>query len=345
VTPSTTPECLGLELTNRCDLQCAHCLRQIVAPSSPRATDIPLELARRMISEARAAGIPHVGLTGGEPRLHPHFLAIVDHIVDEGLTYHFLSNGLGLPRFLPELLARPARRERLRDVCVSIDGATERTHDGIRGAGTFKRALAGLAVLRAHDVPFTLLHTITRRSMGEIDQMGLMAHHLGAKRLILCHFLPNGRPGATADLDLTTEERHEVEFVVKRLIHALRFEVVMAEGYYTPVVDHACATVAGKSLNIDPRGHLTFCCEISNFNGDDRAPEARPDYIGDMRHLSVPDAIAAQLAAVERFRAARLAEDAGGLRSEDDRFACRYCVRHFGKPQHEVVRIRTRAGG
>jgi len=335
-------ECLGLELTNRCDLACGHCLRSIVAPNSPRAIDIPLELARKMISEARTAGIPHVGMTGGEPMLHPHFLEIIDHIVDEGLSFHFLSNGLGLPRFMPRFLARPERRALLRDVCVSIDGANERTHDAIRGTGSFKRSLAGLAVLRALGLPFVLLHTITRHSKDEIDQLGLMASHLGARQLILSHFLPNGRPGATDELGLTIPERHDTELIVKRLIHTLRMPVLMAEGYYTTVVDHICATVAKRALNIDPNGHLTFCCELSNFNGDQQAPEARRDFVVDMRKVSVDQAIAAMGGKIGEFRAARLAEDAAGLRGEDDKFACRYCVRHFGKPQTSIVRLRRR---
>jgi MoaA/NifB/PqqE/SkfB family radical SAM enzyme len=339
-------ECLGLELTNRCDLACGHCLRAIVPPSSPRAVDLPFELACRLVCEARAHGIRHVGMTGGEPMLHPHFLELIDHIVDEKLTYHFLSNGLGLPRFIPGWLARPERRTQLRDVCVSIDGASEATHDSIRGTGTFKRSLAGLAVLRAHRIPFTMLHTITRASMHEIDQLGLMAHHLGAERLILSHFLPNSRPGASAKLDLSTAERHNVEFVVKRLIDALRFPVIMAEGYYTPVVDHVCATVDARALNVDPRGHLTFCCELSNYYGErELTPESRPDFVVDMRKVSVAEAIAAMGGKIGEFRAARLAEDAAGLRTEDDKFACRYCVRHFGKPQAsaQIVKLRTRA--
>jgi MoaA/NifB/PqqE/SkfB family radical SAM enzyme len=341
---TTTVECIGLELTDRCDLACAHCLRHVVPPRSPLANDIPLELAKRLVDEAHAAGIPHVGMTGGEPRLHPNFLELVDHIVDRGMTYHFLSNAQGLPQFLPEFLARPERRAKLRDVCVSIDGASERTHDAIRGTGTFKKAMAGLAVMRASGLPFTLLHTVTRLSKDEIDQMGLLAHHLGARRLIFCHFLPNGRPGATAELDLDTEERLEVEFVIKRLIHAMRFEIIMAEGYQTPTVDHMCATTELRTLNVDPRGHLTFCCELSNFNGDERAPESRPDFVRDMRHTTIAAAIEAQRDAVARFRAERLAEAAAGTFTEDDRFACRYCVRHYGKPSQPVVQLRRGRG-
>jgi hypothetical protein len=169
-----------------------------------------------------------------------------------------------------------------------------------------------------------------------------MAHHLGAERLIVSHFLPNGRPGATADLDLTTAERHDVELVVKRLIDALRFPVIMAEGYYTPVVDHVCATVDARALNIDPNGHLTFCCELSNFYGDGQAPEGRRDFVVDMRRVSVRQAIDAMGLKIGEFRTSRLAEDAAGLRTEDDKFACRYCVRHFGKP-FEPVQIRRRS--
>jgi MoaA/NifB/PqqE/SkfB family radical SAM enzyme len=332
-------ECLGLELTSRCDLACAHCLRAIVPPNSPRARDIPFDVAVRMVDEARAAGINHVGMTGGEPMIYPRFMELIDHIVDRGMTYHFLSNALGLPAFMPQFLARPERRIQLRDVCVSIDGATEATHDAIRGKGMFKRALAGLAVLKANGVPFTLLHTITRKSRHELDQLGMFAHHIGATRLFLSHFLPNGRHDATKDLDLDTRERHDVEFVVKRLIDAMRFPIAMAEGYYTPVVDHVCATVAGRSLNIDPNAHLTFCCELSNFNGDDRPPEERPDFICDMRTTSVARAIELQAQAVAEFRARRLA--AQGAQTEDDRFACRYCVKHFGKPE-KPVQLRLR---
>jgi len=336
-------ECLGLELTNRCDLACGHCLRAIVAPNSPRAVDIPFDLVRKMVSEARAAGIAHVGMTGGEPMLHPHFLEIIDHIVDEGMTYHFLSNGLGLPRFIPRWLERPERRAALRDVCVSIDGANERTHDAIRGTGSFKRSLAGLAVLRALGIPFVLLHTITRHSKDEIDHLGLMASHLGARQLIVSHFLPNGRPGATTDLDLTIAERHQVELVVKRLMAALRLPVLMAEGYYTTEVDHVCATVDRRALNIDPHGHLTFCCELSNFYGDGAAPQERRDFVVDMRRVTISQAIEAMGLKIDEFRSMRLAEDAAGSRTEDDKFACRYCVRHFGKPSTQVVQIRRRS--
>ena len=231
-------------------------------------------------------------------------------------------------------------------MCVSLDGATEATHDRYRGRGSFKKTLAGIAVMRALKVPFSLLNTITRVNRHEIDQIGLFAHHLGAERLYFTHFLPNGRPHATEDLDLTTADRHTVDSMVERLIHAMRFPIIMGEGYYTPTVDHTCATVALKLVNVDPSGHLTFCCELSNYYGDERPPETRSDWVADLAKVSLAEAVARQEAAIARFRKERLDEEEAGLRNEDDRFACRYCVRHFGKPEREVIvplRLRRKA--
>jgi MoaA/NifB/PqqE/SkfB family radical SAM enzyme len=337
-----TPGCLGLEITDRCDLACSHCLREVVPPHAARARDLDVDLVSRLCSEARELGIASVAITGGEPMLHPRFLDIIDAIVEQGLRYHFLSNGLGIPALLPRFLARPARRELLRDVSISLDGASEATHDEIRGRGTFRRTLAGIAALRATRIPFSLLSTIHRKNRHEIDALGLLAHHLGATRLCFSHYLPNGRPHATRDLDLSIAERHEVEFVIKRLIDAMRFDIAMSEGYHTDRVDHECATVQGRGINVDPSGHLTFCCELSNFYGDERPPETRSDWVADLARVSLREAVAAQVGAIERFRRERLADAEAGKFTEDDYFACRYCVRHFGKPEREMVQIRRR---
>ena len=337
-----TPSYLGLEITDRCDLACSHCLRLVVPPHAARARDLDVDLVRRVCAEAKEIGISSVALTGGEPMLHPRFLDLVDAIVDHGMRYNFLSNGLGIAELMPRLLERPERRELLRDVSISLDGATEETHDAVRGRGTFRRSLAGIAVLRALDVPFCIVTTIQRLNRHEIDALGLLAHHLGATQISFAHFLPNGRPHATRDLDLTIPERLEVEYVIKRLMHAMRFKISISEGYKTDHVDYECVTIQRRGVNVDPNGHMTFCCELSNFYGDERPAETRSDWIADLAKTSLRDAIALQTAAIERFRRERLADADAGKFTEDDYFACRYCVRHFGKPEREIVQIRRR---
>lgn len=332
--------CIGLELTDRCDLACSHCFRQVVPPNSPRARDLDFALLQRIVAQARPLGIEYLGLTGGEPALHPRFLDILDTIVDGGLGYHFLSNGLGLPELVPKLLARPERRAGLRRVCVSLEGATEATHDRIRGKGTFRGTLAGIAVLKATGIPFTILATVNRINRHEIETLGLLAHHLGAAQLYYTHFFPNGRPHATEDMDLSIPERHEAEAIIRRLTGALRLPITMGEGYFVPEADHQCGTVKLSMLNVDASGHVTFCCELSSFNGDKRSARDQSDFIADLAETSLAEAIRLQAAAIERFRSARMKDEVDGRHTEDDKFACRYCVRHFGKPERGVVPLK-----
>jgi MoaA/NifB/PqqE/SkfB family radical SAM enzyme len=335
---------IGLELTDRCDLACSHCFRQVVPPNSARARDLDFQLLRKIVAEARPLGVEFIGLTGGEPMLHPRFLDILDTIVDGGLRYHFLSNGLGLPALVPQLFERPERRAGLRKVCVSLEGATEATHDRIRGKGSFRGALAGIAVLKAMGIPFTLLTTVNRINRHEIEPIGLLAHHLGAVQLYYTHFFPNGRPHATDDMDLTISERHEAEAIIRRLTGALRLSIGMGEGFHVPEVDYQCTTVRLTSLNVDASGHVTFCCELSSFNGDRRKRREQSDFIADLSEVSVAEAVELQKNAIARFRAERLQTDRDGRHTEDDKFACRFCVRHFGKPEQGVVPLRRVAG-
>src|SRR3712207_9549528 len=68
------PQRLSVELANICNLHCSYCFRADDNLYSPHAEFFPLELLRRVISEARtAANITRINFTGGEPTLHPAF--------------------------------------------------------------------------------------------------------------------------------------------------------------------------------------------------------------------------------------------------------------------------------
>ena len=69
--------------------------------------------------------------------------------------------------------------------------------------------------------------------------MALRAHHLGAKQIAFCHFLPSGRLHATTDMDLSVDERHDVEAVVARLMEPC-IPVGHGVGHHIPEADY-CA--------------------------------------------------------------------------------------------------------
>src|SRR5688572_27969070 len=67
-----------LELTTRCNLHCRHCYAD-ASPAASLQGRMSLDDWRAAIDEAVDMGASAVQLIGGEPTLHPHFRALLDH--------------------------------------------------------------------------------------------------------------------------------------------------------------------------------------------------------------------------------------------------------------------------
>ena len=122
-----------------CNLACDYCCVR----SSPRADRRALgaDRIRRLATEAAAAGVTELLLTGGEPFLLPDLADTVTGCTD-ALPTTLLTNGMLLHgRRLQALRAMPRDRLRLQ---ISLDSAQPERHDAHRGAGSWARALAGI---------------------------------------------------------------------------------------------------------------------------------------------------------------------------------------------------------
>lgn len=129
------------ESTLRCNLRCAHC-------GSSCEADTPVA----ELSTAQVKGILDtiaedfdtsrifVSITGGEPLLRKDLYEVVAHMTALGLRSCIVTNGTLLDT---EAVAR-LREAGMQTVSISVDGL-EGTHDAVRGAGTFHRALRGIA--------------------------------------------------------------------------------------------------------------------------------------------------------------------------------------------------------
>lgn len=84
-------ECIFLELTNRCNFDCAFCPNALM---TRRRGQMDEALARRLLDEtARKRLCRWVNLSlMGEPLLHPRVLAIAEHGVRLGLPIHVITN-------------------------------------------------------------------------------------------------------------------------------------------------------------------------------------------------------------------------------------------------------------
>lgn len=127
-----------------CNLACSYCCVSS-SPRTPRRA-LGLDTIRAIVAEAPAVGAQEILLTGGEPFMLPEFGDIVATCATAVPTVVLTNGMLFHGARLATLDALPRERVTLQ---ISLDSATPRLHDAIRGAGTHARARAGIEAARA----------------------------------------------------------------------------------------------------------------------------------------------------------------------------------------------------
>jgi MoaA/NifB/PqqE/SkfB family radical SAM enzyme len=328
------PRRLSVELANICNLHCSYCFRADENLYSPHAEFFSLELLRRLISEARAvANITQINFTGGEPTLHPQFAETLNTVAEAGLTVSFVSNGWHFDRVWPAI---KANRAALSHVAFSLDGITRETHDRWRGQGSFDRLVQAFSRCYMSNLPFRLKIVIRRDLMDQLEQIALFAARMGAASLHFVHMMPTSTAVA-GDSALSLEEQRVAEQEIATLARIFKMKIGIDAGYYNIDEERPpCSPLASTSMNIDYRGRLSLCCNLSGFRGG----VEEQDVIADLNVESFADAYArfVELAAAQlRRRKDALA----ALRSEGvtpDLYTgspCLFCLQSFGKiPWH-----------
>jgi len=315
---------IGFHITDRCQLDCDHCLRD----PAKRATDLSLELIESVLDQARSLyGTSHVGLTGGEPTLHPRFDAIVDAIVDRGMTWHMVTNGERFDRTLARLTARPERLAGLTEMNFSLDGANEETHDSIRGAGSYRSVMRAVTTCAAFDVPFLVQMAVHARNCDEVEEMALLASQLGAATVSFGLTQPTGT-FLDRSMHLSIDEARAIRDRIMRLIPLLTIRVLLTDAFPQKESFFTCAPLKNDLLYIDNHGCLELCCQHS---GVPTAGQPR-DRLGDLNEISLVEAHGRMVDRIHALSRARLEAMKCGRLEGWDASPCNWCLKQHQKP-------------
>ncbi len=315
---------VAFHLTDRCNLNCQHCLRD--PGLQPR--DLALPVLERVLGEARTVyAVEHVALTGGEPTLHPQFLHVLDAIAAHGMSWHMVTNGSQMPFVIAGLAAAPARRAALTMLDFSLDGATEGVHDEIRGAGSFREVMSAIAACEGLGIPFVLQMVVHAKNRHEIEAFAFQAAQLGAARVSFAWLQATGTK-LDAALFIPAHEWTAIVDRIERLSAVLTVPVSMPEGFPKAARFHVCDPFRSDTLHVDVEGRLNLCCQHAGTP----ASGTRSDIAGDLTTMSLPAAHGRLLTIIHDTQAARLAAIAAGPGDAWDAFPCNGCLAHFGKP-------------
>jgi MoaA/NifB/PqqE/SkfB family radical SAM enzyme len=310
---------LVIELTNRCNLRCQHCFEERHAATG----DLSLEIIEKVLREGKDCGIDHLAFTGGEPTIHNQFPEIIRRVCDAGYEFSFVSNGTNFQRVCPLLILQ---HQWFAGVTFSLDGAREETHNRLRGKGSYRSVMQAASICVFKDLPFTFNMVLTAQNRHEVEEMVSLAKSLGSRGVRFGHLMPTPET-AMRGLDISPQERRQVEAEIWRLQKSAAVPVGMSPGYFSESPFFPCAPLELEEFNLDYRGNLTLCCHLSGYSGSNQGT----DVMANLHEVSLAEACEQFRRRVAIYLTDKRERINRGEFGELDHFPCWYCVKYLGK--------------
>lgn len=242
--------------TNRCNFTCAFCNMPML---KERRKLLGLAEIGRVFGESEILrGLP-ISIAGGEPFVRPDFLEILDLLTANEHTVHVTSNGWFVDRMRG--LARLQRPDRV-TIAVSIEGLHE-THDELRHAGSFERAVQALEIARDAGCQ-ARVNTVVQP--GNIASAEAIAEYF-QQRAIPQMFIPLQAYPFIDERPLTSiVYTEEMLTEVARWVNSQPTDpkYVLSGGTFQVTDCHAGAT----SCYIAPEGNVYACVTMREFSND-----------------------------------------------------------------------------
>lgn len=251
------PLALIAELTHRCPLHCVYCSnpRELTA----RSEELPTETWSRVFSEAAAAGVMQLDLTGGEPLARPDLAQLIQSARAANLYVNLITSGLPLDETRLDELAAAG----LDHFQLSFQGAREDSANEICGAKAHAQKLRVLDWLKSCRVAVTLNFVLHRNNLDQLAEMLAIAENSSASRIEFAHVQYYGWAFVNRDSLLPTREQlmHSLDFfkqAEERLRGKIKVEYVVPD-YYAKFPKACMGGWGRKAMLITPSGDALPC--------------------------------------------------------------------------------------
>lgn len=271
------PHVVAWNLTQRCNLACAHCY--IAAGDwHTDAGDLTTAECRRITDEILALnpGAMFV-LSGGEPLLRDDLEDISAHATDGGATVVVGTNGTLLSEDRLASLADAG----VKGFALSIDSLDPVYHDRFRhGAGALDETLAAAERVADHELDFLVQTTVTRGNRHELPAIADWAADRGAVAFNVYFLVATGRGEGMRGLEpagneavleelLALERRYRGRMMVRSKCNPQLMRLVVDEAPDSPLLNYATRCPCGiHYCRITPEGRVTPCPYTPAVAGD-----------------------------------------------------------------------------
>ena len=202
---------LAINLTRRCNLNCAHCYLDAKTLKHGSADELnTAEVCTLLDQASQCSSGAMVVLTGGEPLLRRDVEDIVRHGKNLDLAMVVGTNGTMLTKPRVESLKSAG----VLGVGISVDSLDPERHDNFRGASkSWARTMAGIENCRRQELVFQIHFSITADNADELVNIIEFSRMSGARVLNLFFLICTGRGESISDISPDRYESLLVEII------------------------------------------------------------------------------------------------------------------------------------
>ena len=315
---------LSIDVTNVCNRDCIHCIKDKLEPRG----HLPLDLYIEIIDQAKAIGITHVCFTGGEPSLHPNWDRIIVETVKRDMSFSLVINGHEFKRLTLPLLLNENVKKHLISVCFSLDGASATTHDYLRGEGSFSEVIEAASLCRLKRIPFSFKTVVTARNQNEIIKIALLAAALGATQQSFIALIPTPR-ALKLKLVPRFSQLSQIRAIIRgHLVGKMQTDILLEGSWGAKSILFTCNAFQ-RAYHVDHCGNLLFCCNLSHvYTGNQQATFGK-ELLADLRQQDLKVGLVRHYELLAAFMKARL--DSAQNPTNLFHYPCLWCMNYFGK--------------
>ena len=251
---------LFFHILTKCNLSCRHCY---INPEQQGENNLPLKTIKAWL-EAFSQNSPatNVIFLGGEPTLHPdlsHAIKYARHLGFRSVTVD--TNGY----LFHDILSRIGPRD-VDFFSFSLDGATRRANDEIRGDGSYDACISGIQKAVSKGFAASMIYTVSRLNIHELGMMPSLLNDLGIERFFIQVIGLRGKAAdssKTGSLQVSRSEWLKTVPPLAQKIARQGITVSFPKVYLDPEEKFECAGLVARNYFIFPNGRVYQCplCE------------------------------------------------------------------------------------
>lgn len=203
----SAPVQVYIELTQKCNLSCRHCF---TGSAGSRNEGIPTGSWIEILDEMSSIGVINARFTGGEPTVRDDWHEILSHAKKLGFAVSLQTNGVYADA--AGTVKKIAGLE-LDQVTVSLDGIG-RTHDELRGHGSFEKLTASMKLMKAAGIKLRFNTILTKANAAEMPAIFDLVSEYGVSiNLFYMRSLGKGADNSKISLDFEEHARSATEIM------------------------------------------------------------------------------------------------------------------------------------